>query len=239
MHHRHRSSLPQIPWCPGGFESVSATFSPQGKQMRSRISQAAQPSPYVQPTKTPESFPTDIYSIATPVDATHFVSTKQATSRSFFTLLQNLKKINRFTHSNDFGKTLKTEHHLTDLCHEHSHWFVQSHISYRKPKHEASSASALVAFCRLERFQSSNSLELTWFGKTKSAPITFSTSWSVTCLTRPSTYRYYYYYYIPSLFVCRKTSTSFLANATLNQISRTLPCLTSSALWTNFRIQIE
>ena len=143
----------------GGFESVSATFSPQGKQMRSRISQAAQPSPYVQPIKTPESFPTDIYSIATPVDATHFVSTKQATSRSLFIILLHLT--NRFTHSNDFGRTLKTEHHLTDLCHEHSHWFVQSQISYRKPKHEASSASGFVALCRLERFQSSNSLELT------------------------------------------------------------------------------
>lgn len=55
-----------------GLESVSATFSPQSKHIRGRVAVAAQPSPYVT-TKTPESLPTDIYSVATPIDATHFV----------------------------------------------------------------------------------------------------------------------------------------------------------------------
>ena len=64
-----------------GLESVSATFSPPSKHIKGRVSvTTAQSGPYL-PTaaaagaaKTPDSMPTDIYSISTPVDTTHFVS---------------------------------------------------------------------------------------------------------------------------------------------------------------------
>lgn len=60
-----------------GIDSISATCSPPTKHVRSRISlQGAQISPMVG-MKTPESgLQTDIYSVSTPVDTTHFVSSK-------------------------------------------------------------------------------------------------------------------------------------------------------------------
>ena len=86
-----------------GLESVSATFSPPSKHIKGRLSNTAQPSPYVPAAKTPESMPTDIYSIATPVDTTHFVSYVITVCRLLYKcamciVITKKKRINNYKH---------------------------------------------------------------------------------------------------------------------------------------------